>query len=66
MACDMPEPCKFASFDSCQKSLLWTHEEADLAPHLTVGLVLQAGDAENFPQALGFESLDPVNFFFIF
>ena len=27
--------------------------------HPVVGLVLQVGDAEKFPQALGFESLDP-------
>ena len=31
----------------------------DLALHPVVGLVLQAGDAEKFPQALGRESLDP-------
>ena len=31
----------------------------DLAPHPVVGLVLHVGDAEKFPQALGFESLDP-------
>ena len=41
---------------------MWTHKEADHAPHPVVGLVLQAGDVEKFPQALGFESLDP--FFF--
>ena len=27
MACDMPEPCKFASLDSCQKRFLWTHKK---------------------------------------
>ena len=59
MACDMPEPCKFQSFDSCQKRFLWTQKEVDLAPHPVVGLVLQGGDAAKFPQALGFESLDP-------
>ena len=32
--------------------------EIDLVPH-PVGLVLQVGDAEMFPQALGFESFDP-------
>ena len=57
MACDMPKPCKFPSLDSCQ--ILWTHKEVDLAPHLVVGLVLQVGDRKKFPQALGFESLDP-------
>ena len=38
---------------------LWTHKEVDLSQHPVVGLVLQVGDAEKFPQALGFESLDP-------
>ena len=59
MACDMPDPCKFSSLDSCQKRFLWTHKEVDLAPHQVVGLVLQTGDVEKFFQALGFESLDP-------
>ena len=59
MACDMPEPCKFPSLDRCQKKFLWTHKEVDLAPHPVVGLVLQVRDAEKFPQAFGFESLDP-------
>ena len=62
VACDMPGPCKFPSQDSCQKRFMWTHKEADHAPHPVVGLVLQAGDVEKFPQTLGFESLDP--FFF--
>ena len=44
--------------DSCQKRFLYTQKEVDLAPHPVVGLVLQVGDAEKFPQALGFESLD--------
>ena len=57
MACDMPEPCRFPSLDSCKKRFLWTHEEVDLAPHPVVGLVLQIGDAK-FPQALGFKGLD--------
>ena len=35
----------------------------DLAPHPVVGLVLQVGDAENFSQALGFESLELFFFF---
>ena len=59
VACDMSEACKFPSLDSCQKRFLWTHKEDDLAPHPVVGLVLQVGDAEMFPQALGFKSLDP-------
>ena len=58
-ACDTPEPCKFPALDSCLKKLLWTRYGVDLAPHPVVGLVLQAEDAEKFPQALGFEILDP-------
>ena len=57
--CDMPEPCKFPSLDSCQKRFLWTHDQVDLAAHPVVDLVLQVGDTEKFPHALGFESLDP-------
>ena len=59
VACDMPEPGKCPSLESCQKRFLWTHKEVDLAPRPVVGLVLQVGDAEKFPQALGFGSLDP-------
>ena len=59
MACDIPEPCKFPSLDSCQKRFLWTYKEVDLAPHPVAGLVFQAGDAEKFLQALSFESLNP-------
>ena len=59
MVCDMQEPSKFLFLDSCQKRFLWTHKEVDLAPLPVVDLVLQAGDAEKFPQALGVESLDP-------
>ena len=58
-ACDMSKPCNFTSLDSCQKRVLWTHKEVDLAPHPAVGLVLQVEDAEKFPQALSFKSLDP-------
>ena len=54
MACDMAEPCKFPSLDSCQKRILWTHKEADPVPLPVVGLVLQVGNEEKFPQALGF------------
>ena len=55
-ACDMPEPCKYPSLDSCQKRSVWSHKEVDLAPHPVVGLVLQVGDAEKFPQALDLEN----------
>ena len=53
VACDMPEPCEFPSIDSCQKRFLWTHKGVDLASHPVIGLVLQVGDAETFPKALG-------------
>ena len=42
-----------------RRDFLWTHREVDLAPHPIFGLVLQVGNAEKFPQALGFESLHP-------
>ena len=64
VACDMSEPSKFQSLDSCQKRFLWIHKKADLAPHPVVGLVLQEGDSERFPQAHGVETLDPFFFFF--
>ena len=51
VACDIPEPCKFPSLDSCKKSFLWTHKE--------VGLELKVEDAEKFPDVLGLESLGP-------
>ena len=60
MAPDMSESCEFPSLDICQKRFLWTHKEVDLAPYPVVGLVLQVGHVEKFPQALGCESLDPV------
>ena len=50
MACDLPEPYEFPSFDSCQKRFLWTHNNVDLAPHAVVGLVLRVRDAEKFPR----------------
>ena len=36
-----------------------TRKEIDLVPHPVVGLLLHVGDAEKFPVALSFESLDP-------
>ena len=59
VACDIPEPCKFSSLNSCQKRFLWTHKKVDLAQHPVICLVLQAGDTEKFPHALGFKGLDP-------
>ena len=45
VACDMPEPRKFPSLDSCQKRFLWIHKDVDLTLHPVVGLVLQGEDA---------------------
>ena len=59
VTCDMPEPCRFSSLDSCQNRLLWIHKEVNFAPHPVVDLMLQVGDEEKFHQALGFQSLDP-------
>ena len=56
---DMSERCEFLVFHSCQKGVLWAHKAVDLAPHPVVALVYQVGNAEKFPRALGFESLDP-------
>ena len=53
-------PWAVLSLDSPQKRFLWTHKEIDLVPHSVIGLVLQVGDAEKFPYAFGFESLDPI------
>ena len=58
VACDLPEPCKFPSLDSCQKSLPWTHKGVGLVSHPVVGFVLKVGDVEKFPQAPSFEGLD--------
>ena len=58
---DMPELCEFSSLDSRQKRLLWAHKGVDLALHPVIDLVLQEGDGERFPQALGLESLELFN-----
>ena len=62
VACHMSESCESPSLDSCQMSLLWAHKQVDLTPRPAAGLVLQVGDTEKFPQALGFESLDHFSF----
>ena len=59
MACNMPQPCEFLSPDRCQKRFLRANKEVDLASHRALCLVPKVGDAEKFPQALDFESLDP-------
>ena len=40
------------------EEFLWTNEEVDPTLQPVFGLVLQVGDAEKFPQALSFKSLD--------
>ena len=59
VACDMSEPCKSPSLDSCQKRFLWTQKEVDLAPHPVFSLLLQVADTEMFPQAFAIEDLRP-------
>ena len=61
-ACDMPEPCKLPSIDSCQKKFLWTQKDVDLALQPVLDLVLQVGEAKKFSQTLSLENLD---FFFL-
>ena len=60
MANELPEPWLFQSLDSTNNRFLWTHKKVDLALHPVVDLVLQVGDAEKLPHALGFASLDPL------
>ena len=53
VACDTPEPCKFPSFDSCQEELpVCPTRKLTLFRSPVVGLVLQVGNAETFPQHL--------------
>ena len=59
VACDMPEPCKFPSSDSCQKRFLWTHKKVDHARTQSLVFVFQIKDAEKSPKALDCKSLDP-------
>ena len=42
-----------------EKKFSWTYKDVDLALHPVGGLVLQVGNVEKFPQALGFKSLNP-------
>ena len=64
VACDMLKPCKFPSRDNCQKKFLLPTRTLILlrAQSLVLCSKFQVGDAKEFPQALGFESLGP--FFF--
>ena len=54
-----PNQTSFRLLTIAKKRFLRTNKEVDLAPHPVVGLVLQVGEAEKLPQALGLESLDP-------
>ena len=64
MACNIPEPCKFPSLNSCQVPVDPQGKEVYLAPHPAIGLVFQVGDTEKFPHAVGFKSLDHFSFLF--
>ena len=66
VVCNMPDPCKLLSLNSCSKRFLWTHKEVDLALHPVIGLVLQVRNVEKFPHAYGPKSLDPFFFLFLF
>ena len=46
VACDMPEPCKILSLDSCTDRFLWAHKEVNRFTPSVVGLVLKVGDAK--------------------
>ena len=61
--CDMPEPCKSPSIDSCKKKFLWTQKDVDLALQPVLDLVLQAGETKKSSQTLGLENLDFLGFF---
>ena len=56
---DTFKPREFSSLENCRERFLWTHKDVDLASHPVVCIVLRVGDTEKFPQALGFENLDP-------
>ena len=56
VACDMPEPCKFPSSDSCQKRFLWIHKKVDHAR--TQSLVLCSKRESNERQPFHCGKLD--------
>ena len=53
-----PNHVSFRLLTVARGGFLWTHKEADLAP--VTDFVLQVGDVEKIPQALGLESMDPL------
>ena len=55
-ACDMPKPWKFPSFDSGQKSFLWTHKEVYHARIQSLVLFPKTGRVTS---GTWFRSLDP-------
>ena len=48
----------FSLLTVARKRFLWAHKEVHLDPHTVIGLVLQVGGVQKFPQALGFKGLD--------
>ena len=48
VVCDMPNPCKLLSLDSCQQRFLSTKKEVDLAQHPVIGLALQEETQRSF------------------
>ena len=61
MACDVPERCKFSSHDSfARRDSCGSTRKLNLLRTQSL-VVLQVGDAERFPRALVFESLDPLS-----
>ena len=58
-ACDMPEPASFRLLTVARRASFGLTRKFIFSPHPVVCLVLQVGDVEMFPQALGFESLNP-------
>ena len=58
MVPDLPEPCWFQSFDGFP----WAHTKVvDLAPHLVVGLVLQAGKRQSVGRQRRVSEVYPLN-----
>ena len=56
VACGTRKRCKFPSLDSCRRGSCGIPRKLILLRNQSL---VQAGDAEKFPQAQGFESLDP-------
>ena len=59
MQVSCPQHASFNLLTVARRGSCGPTREVDLAPHPVAGLVLQIENVEKFPQALGFESLDP-------